>query len=320
MAADSAGMAVQPGRFHIRFWGTRGTCPSPGASTVRYGGNTSCVEVRSDAGDLIVLDAGTGARALGAELQREYLRAGMSGTSAAQESVVHVLLSHRHGDHVLGLPHFTPLLSRTHTVCMLCGNSDAAGLRPFIQALLSPPMFPLLDGVTRHLDLCDWSAGGDLAIGAQTRVHRLPANHPGEAAVLRIDHDGRPVVAYAPDNELAYASDDAAITSWRDGLAASLRGVPVLVHDATYTEREIARHAGWGHSSAEEATRFAIECGAERLVLFHHHPDRTDDAVDAMLAECTALAAGRVHVSAAREGDMMEVTAASTHETLDAGR
>lgn len=300
MAADSEGTAVGPDQVRIRFWGTRGTCPSPGAHTVRYGGNTSCVEVRNGAGDLLVLDAGSGIRALGDQLQR-------AGRRETDKTVVHIVLSHRHGDHVLGLPHFAPLLTQRQKVCLHCGNSDAATLLPFVQALLSPPMFPLLDGVTTHLDVCDWSTHDDAAVGHRMRVTRLAANHPGEAAVIRVDDAGHPVLAYAPDNELAYASGTAIVTAWRERLVDALHGIPVLVHDATYTERELGAHAGWGHSSAEEATRFALECDAGRLVLFHHHPNRSDDDVDAMLAACRSIAGKRLEVTAAREGEEIVV-------------
>ena len=299
MTAGDTEAAVGPERARIRFWGTRGTCPSPGAHTVRYGGNTSCVAVESAGGALLVLDAGTGIRALGEALLRR------NGQHAATD-VLHIVLSHRHGDHVLGLPHFAPLLSRTHTVCLHCGNADADSLRPFIQGLLSPPLFPLVEGVTRHLDVCDWSNDHAL-IGNAMRVVRFPANHPGEASVLCVHIGSRVALAYAPDNELGYASDDPAIAERRERLASALRGIPVLIHDATYVDAELPQHAGWGHSSAEEATRFAMECGAEMLVLFHHHPDRSDDEVDAMARACQAIAGDRVQVVAAREGDVLEV-------------
>ena len=291
-------MPAAPERFRIRFWGARGTCPSPGPRTVRYGGNTSCVEVRTADSALLVLDAGTGIRALGNLLQHD-----------ADRSMVHVFLSHRHGDHVLGLPHFTPLLARARPVCLHCGNSDAATVRPFLQALLSPPIFPLLDGVMDGLETCDWQdlESGRVAHIGTTRVHRLDANHPGDAAVFRIDDAFGPAIAYAPDNELGYHDGDEVTASWRSSLARELRGVEVLIHDATYTDDELSRHSGWGHSSAEEATRFAIEAGVRTLVLFHHHPDRSDDAVDAMVDRCREIASGAVNVIAAYEGQVLKV-------------
>jgi hypothetical protein len=192
--------------------------------------------------------------------------------------------------------------SRTIGPCLHCGNSDAATLRPFLHALLSPPIFPELTGLTARLDACDWDADGSTRVGATSRVHRLAAHHPGEAAVLRIDDAHGPAIAYAPDNELRYASHDERLTAWRSTLAAQLRGVQVLVHDAMYTDAELPQHAGWGHSSAEEATRFALECGARTLLLFHHHPDRTDDAIDAIVARCQGIAGDAMRVVGAAEG------------------
>ena len=285
-------------RFRIRCWGARGTCPSPGPRTVRYGGNTSCVEVRTAANELLVLDAGSGIRGLGAAMQHD-----------GDRSTVHVFLSHRHGDHVLGLPHFAPLFASQWSVCLHCGNSDAATLRPFLEALLSPPIFPHLDGLTERLNVCDWTENGSSAYATvgSARIHRLRANHPGEAAVLRIDDATGPVVAYAPDNELGYHNGDDATVAWRDSLVQALRGIPLLIHDATYTEEELAKHAGWGHSSAEEATRFALEAGVGSLVLFHHHPDRSDDAVDTILARCRDMAGNGLEVMAAYEGQELRV-------------
>jgi phosphoribosyl 1,2-cyclic phosphodiesterase len=287
-----------PERFRIRCWGARGTCPSPGPRTVRYGGNTSCVEVRTAAGELLVLDAGSGIRGLGAAMLQD-----------GDRSIVHVFLSHCHGDHVLGLPHFAPLFGNERAVCLHSGNSAAVTLRPFLEALLSPPIFPHLDGLTERLNVCEWTENGSGAyvnVGT-ARVHRLRANHPGEAAVLRIDDAHGPAVAYAPDNELGYRNGDPATSAWRTSLLHALRGVPLLIHDATYTDEEIARHSGWGHSSAEEATRFALEAGAGGLVLFHHHPDREDEAIDAILARCREMAGTALNVSAAFEGQELRV-------------
>jgi len=265
---------------------------------VRYGGNTSCVEVRTAAGELLVLDAGSGIRALGSAMER-----------AGDESSVHLFLSHRHGDHVLGLPHFAPLLAHGGSVCLHSGNSDAATVRPFLNALLSPPIFPYLDGLTDRLSFCDWTEadGSAFTTVGSARVHRLRANHPGEAAVLRIDDQFGPALAYAPDNELDLRNADERSATWRTSLRRALRDIPVLIHDATYTDVEIAQHSGWGHSSAEEATRFALEAGVGHLVLFHHHPDRTDDQVDDMLDRCRAIAGEEMDVSAAFEGMELRV-------------
>jgi len=282
-----------PPRFRIRFWGTRGTCPSPGPRTVRYGGNTPCLEVRGGSDSLVVLDAGTGIRALGAQLMHE------------QDGLpVHVLLTHRHGDHVLGLPHFTPLTAQTRSVTICCGDGEAASLQTFIDTLLSPPMFPYVDGMMRRLQLCEWPYATPQVVG-DTRVHRFAAQHPGEAAIFRVDDSHGAALAYAPDNELAYHDTTPRMLAWRVQLIEWLYAVPVLVHDATYMHSELPRHRRWGHSSAVEATQLALDCKAGMVVLFHHHPDRDDDSIENMVEECRALVAtsgSPLRVLAAWEG------------------
>ena len=285
--------AVSP-RFLIRFWGARGSCPSPGPSTLRYGGNTSCIEVRSGDGAVIVLDAGTGIRALGNALHRE-----------ATPSTTHLFLTHRHADHVIGLPHFLPLFARDRRIVMRCGNADAIGIRHTTSVLLSPPLFPALDGLASFLDIAEFDANGSAAVSAQVNVRMLSARHPGGAAIFVVSDAAGAVIAFSPDNELAYGSSDFDIGEWRSELARSLQGIPILVHDAMYRDEEITRHVGWGHSSAEEATRFALECNAGALVLFHHHPERDDVAMDDIEEACRAMvsrAGSSMRVEAAYEG------------------
>lgn len=268
-----------PPRARIRFWGTRGTCAAPGPRTVRYGGNTPCVEVRGSHGELLILDAGTGIRALGAHLM-----------ATADVASVHLFLTHRHSDHVLGLAHFAPLFSRAQPIHLYCGDGEAKSLAAFAESILTPPMFPYVEGMSTRLDIVEWDAQRDHCVGA-IAVQRYTARHPGEAAVFRLEDGAGPLVAYAPDNELAYHDGAGPTEAWRAGLRGFLENVPVLVHDATYRHDELPRHVGWGHSSPLEATRLALECGARTLVLFHHHPDRDDDAVEQMLDECRNVVA-----------------------------
>lgn len=301
-------------RFRIRCWGARGTVPSPGPQTVRYGGHTSCLEVRAADDTLLVLDAGTGLRALGQKL--------------AADEVTHLFLSHQHSDHVLGLPHFAPLMrdagvlaaagprdlpargadegrADAPRVHLTSGTASRDALYTLLDALLSPPLFPPVGADLERVALRAFDDGAPVEVTAGLHVHRFPARHPGEAAILRVDDAHGPAIAYAPDNELDYASTDPEVIAWRRGLTLALHGVPILVHDAMYTEAELPHHHGWGHSSALEATRFAMECVAGLLVLFHHHPDRTDEAMDALVQECrqlVALSGSSLRVIAAWEG------------------
>ena len=286
-------------RARIRFWGVRGTCPSPGAHTVRYGGHTSCVEVRTANGELIVLDAGTGMRALGQSI-----------VSEIDSRPAHVFLSHRHGDHVFGMSQFAPTIAGIRDIVLACGNVSVSELRSFVSALLSPPLFPPVNGLARRLSFLDWDVVEGVQIGTDCRVRGLPARHPGEATVIVVEDELGKLLAYAPDNELGTGGSDASVTAWRDALAAALRGVPILIHDATYTDNEIAAHAGWGHSSAEEATRFAVACNAGALLLFHHHPDRSDDDIARLVMHCRELAqslSSPLRVDAAAEGLTLEI-------------
>ncbi len=280
--------------FRVRCWGARGTCPSPGPHTVRYGGHTACLEVRANDGTLIVLDAGTGIRGLGKHLQ-----------TSGDTDAAHLFLTHRHGDHVIGLPHFAPLFRGDRALFIACGNADATTTRALVDTLLSPPLFPAVTGAPERLLVRGFTNGtpSDLANGCV--VHRFDAQHPGGAAIFRVDGTRGPALAFAPDNELDYERQDPAHVAWRTSLAKALRDVPMLVHDATYTDDELRTHQGWGHSSALEATRFAMECNAGMLVLFHHHPDRADEALDLLVQECRDVA-GRagssLRVLAAWEG------------------
>jgi phosphoribosyl 1,2-cyclic phosphodiesterase len=320
-------------RFRIRCWGARGTTPSPGPHTVRYGGHTSCLEVRAADETLLVLDAGTGLRTLGQKL--------------SPDEVAHVFLTHQHSDHVLGLPHFAPLMRDVGVlpapvaaggntggsaaaasaneavlasiqrapiatvvppaprVRLMSGTASRGELQALLDTLLSPPLFPPLGVVTDRIAIQSFRGSTPAEVSDRVLVHRFPARHPGDAAILRIDDGFGAAIAFAPDNELDYASADPEVIAWRRGLTLALHGVPILVHDAMYTENELPAHHGWGHSSALEATRFAMECVAGLLVLFHHHPDRSDEAMDALVQECrqlVALSGSSLRVIAAWEG------------------
>ncbi len=308
-------------RFRLRCWGARGTIPSPGPKTVRYGGHTTCVEVRTRDDDLIVLDAGTGLRALGLHLREP---SGLVHGAAAGRNVpvitgaradaadpdqppppAHLFLTHHHSDHVMGLPHFAPLFDQQRVLHLTGGSMDIHETRAVLHTLLSPPLFPPLPALSERLVLSAFDHSSPMDVGRQYVVHRFPARHPGGAAIFRLDDAKGPAIGFAPDNELDYANRDDDVIAWRRGLTLALHGVPILLHDAMYTDTELSTHCGWGHSSALEATRFAMECVAGMLVLFHHHPDRSDDALDAMVQECrelVSLSGSSLRVLAAWEG------------------
>jgi phosphoribosyl 1,2-cyclic phosphodiesterase len=287
---------IESPRLLLRCWGARGTAPSPGPHTLRYGGNTSCVELIPSSGERVVFDAGSGLRALGVAMLREAHRSRVP---------LQLFLTHRHLDHVIGLPQFLPLLSEHEPMVLRCGNATVGEVHALINTLLAPPLFVSMPSVGSALRVEPCESGVPTTLENGWVVHRFDARHNGGAAVFRVDDSRGALVAFAPDNELSYASVDPAVTAWRVRLAEQLRGVPLLLHDAMFVDPELERFQGWGHSSAEEATRFAIECGAERLLLFHHHPDRTDAEVDALVTRCRRLAlASRsaLSIDAAYEG------------------
>ncbi len=258
------------------------------------------MEIQPANGARVVFDAGSGIRALGAQL----LHPPTDGAPVVNE-IVHLFLTHQHLDHIIGLPHFLPLWSPNHEVVLRCGNATREQLQALVTTILAPPLFvsmPMLDE-TLVIEPCE--SGVPMSIGEGCVVHRFEARHNGGAAIFRVDDTQGAAIAFAPDNELSYASTDVEVLEWRAGIVQQLRDIPVLLHDATYHDREVPRYVGWGHSSAEEATQLAIECNAQRLVLFHHHPDRTDNEIDDIVWNCRSLAhraGSRLQIDAAYEG------------------
>jgi ribonuclease BN (tRNA processing enzyme) len=243
---------------------------------------------------LIVMDAGRGARDLGASLAH--------GTDT---SPIALFLTHQHLDHVIGLPQLASFIAPHRQLVLRCGNADAKDARKLADTLLSPPLYPVIDGVMDALVLEDFDETVPIPVGEACLVTRLAARHPGGAAILRVSDAQGLAFAFAPDNELSYATSDPDILAWRALLAASLHRVPILVHDSMYSEAELPHHEGWGHSTPEEATRFALECEAGMLVLWHHHPDRHDDTIDSSVEACRSIVAAhesQLRVLAAWEG------------------
>ncbi|HEU4629541.1 MAG TPA: MBL fold metallo-hydrolase [Gemmatimonadaceae bacterium] len=282
--------------LRIRFWGTRGSVPTPGPGTVRYGGNTPCVEVRTSDDALAILDAGTGIRELG----RTLLAAPGAHVSAD------VYVTHAHWDHIQGLPFFAPLFQPGHDVRIWAAPELAPRIERAVRAQMAPEVFPVpFDEVRAEVRFRAVADDGPAPHGLGVRTH--PVRHPGGALGYRLAdcNDERATLVYIPDNELDAAAPYPAAPDWRARLVAFIHGAALLVHDAMYTAEEAAAHRGWGHSAVEDAVALAVEAGVPRLVLFHHRPDRGDDEVDALLARARARVAelgARLEVLAASEG------------------
>ncbi|HJP58123.1 MAG TPA: MBL fold metallo-hydrolase [Gemmatimonadales bacterium] len=282
----------------LTFWGTRGSIPTPGPATTRYGGNTPCVTL-SAGGPLLILDAGSGLRCLGHELMRP---------PAPKPLRANLLLSHTHWDHIQGLPFFKPLSVRGNSLCVYGASQDGVALEEILGRQMDPMVFPVplkAMAATVHVENI---GEGELPLdGFEVTAFRL--RHPGTTLGYRVaPPDGGRDLAYVTDNELGAGGQYDLPADWRDGLVSQLEGVDTLVHDAMYSDSMIEARAGWGHSTPAQAVDLAAECECRRLVLFHHEPEHDDAAVDRMLEEARAYArkaAPRLTVVAAVEGETL---------------
>ena len=281
--------------YTATFWGTRGSIPTPGTHTARYGGNTPCVAVEGARGDVLILDAGTGIRALGLELV-----ARQNGAVNAE-----ILLSHAHWDHIQGLPHFKPFFAPGNWVRIWGSRQGTTSLEAILRQQMDPAVFPVpLDALSAKLTVQQVEPG-EFTVGS-FRVRAMRLRHPGTTLGYRLTPSaGGPSIAYVTDNELGPGGNYGSLEKWRKDFVAFLAGAELLIHDAMYTPAELEGHRGWGHSTFEEAVAVAAEAGVERLVLFHHEPEHSDGAIDDLLALARQQARHRgrpAEVLAAQEG------------------
>jgi phosphoribosyl 1,2-cyclic phosphodiesterase len=249
----------------VKIWGCRGSVAAPGPDTVTYGGNTSCVEVTVGDGAALVLDAGTGIRALGLDLVRRGTRQ------------IYLFLTHLHLDHLEGLRFFAPLWDERVRLEVWGPRSPVLGLRERILRAFSPPLFPLdFRDVPARVSFHDlpgepWRAGG-------VSLYADLVLHPGPTVGFRLETD-RSSLAYLPDHEPALAGIGGRSVDWISAGALAY-GVDLVLHDAQYLQEEYEARVGWGHSSVDQAVAFCRAVDARRLVLFHHDPDRSDRALE----------------------------------------
>jgi phosphoribosyl 1,2-cyclic phosphodiesterase len=281
--------------MRVTLWGTRGSLASPGAETARYGGNTACVEVRADDGTILILDAGTGIRRLGASWPKDVRR-------------VDVLLTHLHMDHIQGLGFFGPLYNDDMEVHIWAPASPTMKLQARLSRYLSPPFFPvhlrdLACRLTLHEVPCDRIAIGPFLVSAGLVCH------PGPTVGYRVECAGA-ALAYLPDHEPALGDPDfPGKPEWTSGYALAA-DVDLLIHDAQYNAGEYPQHAGWGHSSIDQAIRFAALVRARRLVTFHHDPAHNDEELDRIFAQAVAAAQVDFPITPAADGATFEIGAA----------
>lgn len=274
----------------VTCWGTRGSIAVPGLDTVRYGGNTSCIEVRAG-GRLLIFDAGTGIRELGQQLAR-------SGERVQAD----LFLTHYHWDHIEGFLFFEPAFHAETYLRVHGPATSGTDLRAKLFQPMTSIYFPVPpDALATKLAFAP--VGERARVDADVEVAALPVYHPQGAVGYRVQY-GRSTLAYIPDNELSSESGMGG-DAYR-GLVEFIRDADLLYHDATYTEAEYASRRGWGHSTIDQAVRLAEDACVRRLGLFHHAPERKDAELLEILA--------RVQADLERRGSALEVHAAMEGE------
>ncbi|MGP8201945.1 MAG: response regulator [Limisphaerales bacterium] len=303
----TAGDGQDGGGVRLRFWGVRGSIPSPGPETVFYGGNTSCVEVRVGS-EIIVLDAGSGLRPLGLALVKEF-----------KEQPIHVnlLITHTHWDHIQGFPFFLPAYNPKNKVTIYGYEGATQGLQSTLSDQMESPYFPItMHQMPGHIAIRELRDLNFNVNQVPVRAHFL--NHPGSCTGYRLLTPGGSI-SYLPDLELDHRLRDL----WNNGttnvphndrktpppeesaLIEFMRDSDVLIMDSQYDATEYEKHVGWGHSCMEDSVVFALHANVKRLFLFHHDPDHADEQISRMVARARQMAArhgSSLVIEAAREG------------------
>ncbi len=259
-------MVSNSDRFLVRFWGVRGSIACPGPRTMRYGGNTSCLEVRC--GDrLLIFDAGTGIHEFGARLDGE------------QPLQTDLFFSHTHFDHICGFPFFAPAFSEDNELRIWAGHLlPDRTIREVLIYLMMDPLFPIpIDTMRAKMTFRDFQAGDTLAPHSGITVRTAPLNHPNNATGYRIEFDGKSV-CYVTDTEHVPGQID-------QNIIDLVRDADVFIYDSTYTDAEFPSHVSWGHSTWQEGARIADAAGVKTFIVFHHDPDHDDAFMDGVAAD-----------------------------------
>ncbi|MFN8524267.1 MAG: MBL fold metallo-hydrolase [Chloroflexota bacterium] len=291
----------------IKFWGTRGSIPAPGRSTVRYGGNTACTEIRTDGGDLLILDAGTGIRELGISLME------------SQPVTAHIFIGHTHWDHISGFPFFPPAFAPGNTLTVYAARNIDKRIEEILAGQMDYTYFPVhLEDLPCDIEYHELREERIKVGSARVDTHYL--NHTSVCMGYRVEADGTSV-AYVSDHEpfgLALLGSNPDPSRLGRGLADGvlhegdrrliewLQGVDVLIQDCQYTPGEYPKKIGWGHGSTDYVVDVALAAGARKLILFHHDPTHSDDFIDQMIEwarERVRDRRAKLEVLGAREGE-----------------
>ena len=290
----------------IKFWGTRGSIPVPGPGTLRYGGNTTCVELRAD-GEIIVLDAGSGIRPLGIALDTEF---------QARPIRLSLLITHAHWDHILGFPFFKPAYDSKNEIRIFGFDGAGVTFREIMAEPMKSPFFPItMRELSARMDINKLNEMS-FSLG-KLDIHAAFVNHPGVCAGYRIFTSGGSV-AFLPDHEpyefflhrargkqLSPEEAKEIAADQHAALVQFLHGSDILMLDTQYTDQEYKSHIGWGHGSISSAVSLAIEAEVQTLYLFHHDPSHTDEMVDSMIESARELAlksGSHLEVAGAQQG------------------
>jgi len=293
--------------IQVRFWGTRGGIPAPGPSTVRYGGNTPCVEAR--VGDTnFIFDAGTGIRPLGMDIVKR-----------GKPFDGHLFIGHCHWDHIQGFPFFAPAYIPGNTVTVYGSQGSGRGIRDVLQGQMAHDFFPVeikdMGADVRFVDLDQ----GSFQVGDAT-VSVLHLNHPGLSMAVRLEHGGSALV-YSSDSEpfrdvlgRQQFPEDSPMTAYIDELDQRVvdfaKGASLLVIDGQYTAEQYPSRLGWGHATMDDAVSVGMRAGVGRVAVYHHDPVHDDDALDAhqsRLTEHVKSAGSQTQVLFAAEGLELEI-------------
>lgn len=261
--------------FFVRFWGVRGSIACPGPRTMRYGGNTSCLEVRC--GDrLLIFDAGTGLHSLGSRLMA-------NGSMKAD-----LFFSHTHFDHICGFPFFAPAFRPDNALRIWAGHLlPERTVREVLIYLMMDPLFPVpIDTMRAKMTFCDFVAGEELSPYEDVTIRTAPLNHPNGATGYRVDYQGKSI-CYITDTEHVPGQLD-------ENIIGLIRGADIVIYDSTYTDDEYPSHVNWGHSTWQEGARIAAAADVKTFVVFHHDPDHDDDFMDSIATQLAKVRPGSI--------------------------
>lgn len=262
------------GDFYVKFWGVRGSITCPGPETVRYGGNTTCIEIRCG-GYPVIIDGGSGLRLLGREMAKE------------RPGRIDLFFTHTHFDHVVGVPFFQPAYLKDMTVNFWAGHLSAGlTLKKFLHDMLMAPLFPVPLHYFEGCEYNDFRPGQEIELGPGIRITSAPLNHPNGACGFRVEYGGKAVCVVTDTEHVPQVPDHNVLNL--------VRGADLMIYDSMFTDEEFPRFAGWGHSTWQEALRIADTADVKRAVIFHHDPNHDDAFMDQIARKASQVRPGTV--------------------------